>query len=183
MAMAGAKLRRSHVWAVAVSLLAGATAAVTGLGEWHKVAVDLGLLKSDAFVLAERSAHGELLRQMVHLISERWFWTERFLRNYKAKFPREVQEETWKKYQDSVIAWNENFLLIRLLTGGYFGAEPECNLAILHSEFQRIHNCIVKIRYQSVVERDLECEMPDDIKANFNKSHSGKFESTLNGLR
>jgi hypothetical protein len=129
------------------SLAAGSAATVTVLDSWDKVLVDLGLRKSETAVLAKEGEQGELLRQMIRLISNRVFWTVRYSGDVADGFPKEDQDEAWKRYNDSVIAYNENYMLNSILTAKYFNNESKNKLAELNALLLRVNTCLNKIRY------------------------------------
>jgi hypothetical protein len=99
------KVGKSHLGVMLASLAAGSAATVTVLDSWDKVLINLGLKKSEAAVLAEKGAQGDLLRQMVHLISQRVFWTERYSGDLAAGFPQSDLDEAWRRYNEAVVAW------------------------------------------------------------------------------
>src|SRR5271165_545433 len=116
-------VRKSHLGVMLASLAAGSAGTVTLLESWQKVLVDLGLKKDGSSVLADQSAKGDLVRQMIRLVSQRDFWIVRYSGDVADGFPKEDQDEAWKRYNDSVVVWNENYMISSLLTEKYFGVE------------------------------------------------------------
>jgi hypothetical protein len=114
------KVKRAHIAAHLGSFFIGVGTVITALLTWPGT-IEQGLetwgyKKPEAYVLAEKSEKGDLVRQMAQLISRRWFWTERFLEDFTRKFPDDIQAETWTGYQEAVAAWNDNYLLLMMLT-------------------------------------------------------------------
>ena len=139
------------------SLAAGSAATVTALNSWDKVLVDLGFKKSEAVVLADR-AEGDLLRHMIHMISQRVFWTERYSGELADGFPQPDLDETWRRYNDSVVTWNESYLLNALLTEKFFTAESKKQLADLNWLLRQVNTCISKIHYAQLYKsKDAAC--------------------------
>ena len=114
------RARKSHLAVMLGSLAAGSAATVTALDSWDKVLVDLGFKKSEAVVLAEQGEQGDLLRQMMRMIDRRVFWTARYSGDVTDGFPQADQDEAWKQYNESIIAWNENYMLNTVLTAEIF---------------------------------------------------------------
>jgi hypothetical protein len=140
------------------SLAAGSAATVTLLDSWDKVLVDLGLKKSEAVVLAEQGQEGDLLRHMVHMISQRVFWTERYSGELADGFPPADLDETWRRYNDSVVTWNESYLLNALLTEKFFTAESKKQLADLNWLLRQVNSCLNKIHYAELYKsKDAAC--------------------------
>jgi hypothetical protein len=152
------KARKSHLLVMLGSLAAGSAATVTVLDSWDKVLVNLGLMKSEAFVLAQNNAQGELLRQLTRLISQRVFWVERYAGEVATGFPKEDQDDSWKRYNDSLIAWNENYMLNVRLTEKYFGVPSKDKLADLNWLLRQLNTCLNRIRYRTLYhEKDQAC--------------------------
>jgi hypothetical protein len=141
------KAGKSHLGVMLASLAAGSAATVTVLDSWDKVLVDLGLRKSEAVELAEQGEQGDLLRQMVHMISQRVFWTERYTGDLADGFPQADLDEAWKRYNDSVVAWNEGYLLNAVLTEKYFSEAIKKQLADLNWLLRQVNTCLNKIHY------------------------------------
>lgn len=153
-----AKAKKSHLLVMLGSLAAGSATTVTVLDSWDKVLVDLGLKKSEAFVLAQNNAQGDLLRQVTRSISQRVFWITRYVGDVETGFPKEEQDEAWNRYNDSVIAWNENYMLNVRLTEKYFGAPSRDKLANLNWLLHQINTCLNRIRYRAIYpENDRAC--------------------------
>ncbi|WP_158924342.1 hypothetical protein [Acidisphaera sp. S103] len=144
--------RKSHLFVMLGSLVAGSAGAVTLLDSWQKVLVDLGLKKDAAFVLAEQSARGDLVRQMTQLVSQRLFWTVRYSGDVADGFPGEDQDDAWKQYNKVVIVWNENYMINVLLTEKYFGEATMKQLADINWLLHRMNTCLDKIHYRSLYE-------------------------------
>lgn len=149
---------KSHVFAMLGSLAAGAAGTVTLLESWQKVLEDLGLRKSEAFVLAEQNAEGDLVRQMTRLVSQRLFWIARYSGDVAEGFPPEDQEAAWKQYNDSVIAWNENYMINVMLTERYFGSATMKQLTDINWVMHQMNNCLNRIHYRALYEaKDPAC--------------------------
>jgi hypothetical protein len=144
--------KKSHIVVMLGSLVAGSAATVTLLDSWQKVLTDFGFTKSEAFVLADQTAQGDLMRQMTHLVSQRLFWIARYAGDVDDGFPAEDQNEAWKRYNDSVIAWNENYMVNVLLTEKFFGTTTKNQLADINWLLHRINTCLNRIHYRSLYE-------------------------------
>src|SRR5579872_739321 len=154
--------RKSHLVVMLGSLAAGAAAAVTLLDSWEKVLVDLGLKQSDTFVLAQQNAQGDLVRQMTRLLSQRLFWVDRYAGDVADGLPQEDQDEAWKQYNDSVVQWNENYMINVVLTEKYLGETTKTQLADLNWLLHRMNTCLNKIHYRSVYEQsDPACHLDE----------------------
>ncbi len=152
------KATRSHLGVMLASLAAGSAATVTALNSWDKILVDFGFKKSKSAVLAEQGQQGDLLRQMTRLLSERVFWTKRYSGDMADGFPKEDQDDAWKRYNDSVIVWNENYMLNVMLTEKYFSDESKKQLADLNWLLHRVNTCLNKLRYRALYqETDPAC--------------------------
>ena len=144
------------------ALAAGSGATVTLLDSWQKVLTDLGLRKSEAFILAEQSAQGDLVRQTIHQVSQRTFWIVRYSGDVAAGFPKDEQEDAWKHYNDSVVTWNENYWFSSMLTEKYFGAPTRDQLANINWMLRLINSCLNRIRYRELYEsKDPACHVND----------------------
>ncbi len=158
------------------SLAAGSAATVTALNSWDKVLVDLGFKKSEAVELAEQSEQGDLLRQMVHLISQRVFWTERYSGELADGFPQADMDEAWRRYNDSVAAWNEGYLLNAILTEKYFNEESKKQLADLNWLLRQVNSCLNKIHYG-------ELYKAKDAACHFNGANGGDEQDNIRVLQ
>jgi len=141
-------VRKSHLGVMLASLAAGSAGTVTLLESWQKVLVDLGLKKDESSVLADQSAKGDLVRQMIRLVSQRDFWIVRYSGDVADGFPKEDQDEAWKRYNDSVVVWNENYMISSLLTEKYFGVEIKKKLDDINWMLHRLNTCLNKIHYR-----------------------------------
>ena len=127
---------------------------------WDKVLVDFGLKKSEAAVLAEQGQQGDLLRQMTRMISQRVFWTERYSGEAAFGFPSADLDEAWKRYNDSVVVWNENYMLNVMLTEKYFNEESKKQLADLNWMLRGVNSCLNRIHYpQLYKDKDAACHV------------------------
>lgn len=154
------KPAKSHLGVMLASLAAGSAATVTALDSWDKVLVDLGFKKSEAVVLAEEGEQGDLLRQMIHMISQRVFWTERYSGDLTDGFPQSDRDEAWRRYNDSVVAWNEGYLLNAILTEKYFSEESKKQLADLNWLLRQVNTCLNKIHYSELYKtKDTACHV------------------------
>jgi len=170
------KAAKSHLGVMLASLAAGSAATVTLLDSWDKVLVDLGVKKSEAVVLAEQGEQGDLLRQMIHMISQRVFWTERYSGDLADGFPQADRDESWKRYNDSVVAWNEGYLLNAILTEKYFNAESKKQLADLNWLLRQVNSCMNKIHYPDLYKtKDGACH--------FNGANGGTEQDNLRILQ
>jgi len=152
------KTKWLHIFVMVGSLATGSAATVTVLDSWQKVLADLGLRKSEAIVLAEQSARGDLVRQMTHLVSQRLFWIVRYSGDVAAGFPKEDQDEAWRHYNDSVIGWDETYMTNILLTEKYFGTETKKQLMDIGWMLLLINNCLNRIHYRVLYEaKDPAC--------------------------
>jgi hypothetical protein len=152
------KVRKSHLGAMLAALAAGSAATVTALDSWDKVLVEFGLKKSESAVLAEEGAQGDLLRQMTRLLSQRVFWTERYSGDVADGFPKEDQDDAWKRYNESVVVWNENYMLNAMLTEKYFTEESKKQLADLNWLLRQVNTCLNKIHYPELYkDKDATC--------------------------
>lgn len=139
------------------SLVAGIASTVTALDSWDKVLVDLDLKKSETVVLAEQGQQGDLLRHMVHMISQRVFWTERYTGELADGFPQADLDEAWRRYNYSVVTWNERYLLNSMLTEKFFGEPSKNQLADLNWRLREVNRCLNKIHYPDLYKRDAAC--------------------------
>src|SRR5208282_5723188 len=156
--------RKSHLAVMLASLVAGSAATVTALSSWHDILVDFGLAKSESAVLAEAGAQGDLVRQMTRMMSDRVFWVVRYSSEVADGFPKEDQDETWKRYNDSVINWNNNYMLNVILTEKFFGDEATKQLADFNWLLRQVNTCLVKIRYPAIYQdKDPACHF-DSVK-------------------
>lgn len=182
------KARKSHLFLMLGSLATGSVATVTALDSWDKVLVDFGLKKSEAAVLAEQGQQGDLLRQMTRMISQRVFWTERYSGEVADGFPSADLDEAWKRYNDSVVVWNENYMLNAMLTEKYFTKDSKKQLADLNWMLRGVNTCLNKIHYpQLYKDKDAACHFsgadggsqPDNIRVlqNALKQVDAKFGS------
>ena len=144
------KPRKSHLLVMLGSLAAGIATTVTALDSWQKVLVDLGLRKDESFVLAEQSARGDLARQIVRGVSSRDFWVVRYAGAVASKFPTADQDESWKHYSDSVVAWNQDYMMNFMLTEKYFGTASSKHLADIHWQLRGLNTCLNKIHYPAL---------------------------------
>jgi hypothetical protein len=144
------KPRKSHLLVMLGSLAAGIATAVTALDSWQKVLVDLGLRKDESFVLAEQSARGELARQIVRGVSSRDFWVVRYAGAVTSNFPAADQDDAWKHYSDSVVAWNQDYMMNFMLVGKYFGAGAAKRLADIHWQLRGLNTCLNKVHYSAL---------------------------------
>ena len=159
---AAAKVGKSHLGVMLASLAAGSAATVTVLDSWDKVLVDLGLKKSDAVVIAEQGAQGDLLRHMIHMISQRVFWTQRYIGEIADGFPQPDQDDAWRHYNDAVVAWNESYLLNTILTEKYFSAATQAILMDLNWMLIHVNDCVNKIHYSDTYKtKDPICHFED----------------------
>ena len=150
--------RKSHLFVMLGSLAAGSAGTVTLLDSWQKVLEDLGLRKSEAFVLAEQNAEGDLVRQMTRLVSLRLFWIARYSGDVADGFPHDDQEEAWKQYNASVITWNENYMINVTLTEKYFGTATMNQLTDINWLMHQMNTCLNKIHYRPLYEaKDPAC--------------------------
>jgi len=129
------------------------------LDSWQKVLEDLGLRKTEASVLAEQNAEGEFVRQMTRLVSQRVFWISRYAGDVADGFPQADQDEAWKRYNDSVIAWNGDYMLNILLTEKYFGKATEAQLVDMNWMLRNINTCLNKIHYPMLYQKDPSCHI------------------------
>jgi hypothetical protein len=159
---AAAKVGKSHLGVMLASLAAGSAATVTLLDSWDKVAVDLGFKKSEAAVIAEQGAQGDLLRNMIHMISQRVFWTQRYIGEVSDGFPQPDQDDAWRHYNDAVIAWNESYLLNSILSEKYFNSGTQTILMDINWMLIHINDCVNKIHYLAVYKsKDPVCHFED----------------------
>jgi len=142
--------RKSHLAVMIASLAAGSAATVTALDSWQKVLVDLGLKQSESAVLAEQGAQGDLVRQMTRMISNRVFWVVRYSGQVAAGFPKEDQDDAWKQYNNSVVAWNSDYMLSVFLTKKFFSNDAVTDLTNLNWELRLVNTCLNKIHYPEV---------------------------------
>jgi hypothetical protein len=148
----------SHVFVMLGSLAAGSAGTVTLLDSWQKVLEDPGLRKSEAFVLAEQNAEGDLMRQITRLVSQRLFWIARYSGDVEDGFPHDDQEEAWKQYNAGVIAWNDDYMINVTLTEKYFGTATMTQLADINWLMHQMNSCLNKIHYRSLYEtKDPAC--------------------------
>ena len=171
-----AKPGKSHLGVMLASLAAGSAATVTVLDSWDKVLVELGIKKSEAVVLAEQGEQGDLLRQMIHMISQRVFWTERYAGEMADGFPQSDRDDAWKRYNDSVVAWNEAYLLNAILTEKYFSEESKKQLADLNWLLRQVNTCLNKIHYT-------ELYKTKDAVCHFNGADGGGEQDNVRALQ
>jgi hypothetical protein len=153
-----AKARKSHLGVMLAALAAGSAATVTALDSWDKLLVEFGLKKSESAALAAEGAQGDLLRQMTRLLSQRVFWTERYSGDVADGFPKDDQDDAWKRYNDSVVVWNENYMLNVMLTEKYFSEESKKQLADLNWLLRQVNTCLNKIHYPELYkDKDAAC--------------------------
>ena len=126
-------------------------------------------------MLAEEGAQGDLVRQMTQMMSDRIFWVARYSDEVAVGLPKENQDETWKRYNDSVVNWNNSYMLNVILTEKYFGDEAKKELADLNWLLIQVNTCLVKIRYRAVYEdKDPACH--------FDKVKGGSPQENLSAL-
>ncbi len=142
--------RKSHLLVMLGSLAAGIATTVTALDSWQKVLVDLGLRKDESFVLAEQSARGDLARQIVRMVSTRDFWIVRYAGAVGSNFPASDQDDAWKHYSDSVVSWNQDYMMNYMLVEKYFGTESSKRLADIHWQLRSLNTCLNKVHYSSL---------------------------------
>jgi hypothetical protein len=145
---AAGEKKRSVVMIALGALVAGCAGSLTVLQTSEKALELLGLKRSDAFLLAEHSARGELSRQVTRLISQRIFWTIRYSGAVEYGFPREVQEEAWRRYNEAVITWNENYYVSSVLAQKYSGPELKQRLEAMNGVLGGINACLNRIHYR-----------------------------------
>jgi hypothetical protein len=162
------------------SLAAGSAATVTVLDSWDKVLVDLGFKKSEAVVLAQQGQQGDLLRQMVHMISQRVFWTERYSGELADGLPPAEMDEAWKGYNNAVIAWNEGYLLNAILTERYFNTESKKQLADLNWLLRQVNTCLNKIHYAALYKtKDGACHFDGGADGGSDQDNIRVLQNTL----
>ncbi len=142
--------KKSHILVMLGSLAAGIATTVTALDSWQKVLVDLGLRKDESFVLAEQSARGDLARQIVRGVSSRDFWVVRYAGAVASNFPAAEQDDAWRHYSDSVVAWNETYMMNFMLVTKYFGTSASKRLADIHWQLRELNICLNKIHYPAL---------------------------------
>lgn len=172
---------KSHLGVMLAALAAGSAATVTALDSWDKILVDLGFKRSESAALAKKGEQGELLRQMVRLISNRVFWTVRYSGEVADGFPKEDQDEAWKRYNDSVVAYNENYMLNWMLTAKYFNAESSAKLQELNALLLRVNTCLNKIRYPQLYQ-DKDRSRDKDPACHFDQADGGGEADNLRVL-
>ena len=173
--------RKSHIGVMLASLAAGSAATVTALDSWDKILVDFGLKKSESAALAQEGAQGDLLRHMIRLISNRVFWTVRYSGEVADGFPKEDQDEAWKRYNDSVVAYNEDYMLNWMLTAKYFNSESSAKLQELNALLLQVNTCLNKIRYPQLY-RDKDRRQDKDPACHFERADGGSEENNLRVL-
>jgi hypothetical protein len=171
--------RKSHIAVMLASLATGSAATVTVLDSWDKVMVDLGLKKSETVVLAEEGQQGVLLRHMVHMISERVFWTTRYSDELADGFPQADLNEAWRRYNDSVVTWNESYLLNKLLTAKFFSEESQTQLNELNSLLVQVNTCLNKIHYPEIYKKDHPACSFNDAKGGSHQENIGVLENMM----
>lgn len=144
---------KSHIIVMLSSLAAGFAGAVTVLDSWQKVAIELGLRKDETFVLAEQNAKGDLVRQLVHLVSRRDFWIVRYAGAVSQNFPASDQADAWKSYNESVVTWNEDYMTNYLLVTKYFDQNSSKALADINWQLRGLNTCLNKVHYRDLFER------------------------------
>jgi hypothetical protein len=169
------KARKSHLAVMLGSLAAGSAATVTALDSWDKVLVDLGFKKSEAVVLAEQGEQGDLLRQMMRMISQRVFWTARYSGDVTDGFPQADQDEAWRQYNNSIIAWNESYMLNTMLTEKYFSEESQKQLVDLNWLLHLVNTCLNKIHYHDLYQKK-------DPACHFDKDNGGSDQDNIRVL-
>ena len=169
------RARKSHLAVMLGSLAAGSAATVTALNSWDKVLVDLGFKKSEAVVLAEQGEQGDLLRQMMRMIDRRVFWTARYSGDVTDGFPQADQDEAWKQYNKSIIAWNENYMLNTILTEKYFSTESKKQLVDLNWLLHLVNTCLNKIHYRDLYQKT-------DPACHFDKANGGSDQDNIRVL-
>lgn len=169
------RARKSHLAVMLGSLAAGSAATVTALDSWDKVLVDLGFKKSEAVVLAEQGEQGDLLRQMMRMIDGRVFWTARYSGDVTDGFPQADQDEAWKQYNKSIIAWNENYMLNTILTEKYFSSESKKQLVDLNWLLHLVNTCLNKIHYRDLYQKT-------DPACHFDKVNGGSEQDNIRVL-
>ncbi len=147
------KPRKSHIAVMLVSLATGSAATVTALESWDKILVALHLKQSESALLAQSGQQGDLLRQMTRTISQRIFWSVRYGGDLEYGFPQADLDEAWKRYNDSVIAYNGDYTLYIVLTKKYFNKESTEQLTDLHRLLLAINMCLNRIHYPQVYQK------------------------------
>jgi hypothetical protein len=169
------RARKSHLAVMLGSLAAGSAATVTALDSWDKVLEDFGFKKSEAVVLAEQGEQGDLLRQMMRTIDRRVFWTERYSGELTDGFPKADQDEAWKQYNDSIIGWNQNYMLNTMLTEKYFNTESKKQLIDLNWLLRQVNSCLNKIHYHDLYQKT-------DPACHFDKVNGGTDQDNIRVL-
>lgn len=169
------RARKSHIGVMLAGLAAGSAATVTALDSWDKILVEFGFKKSESAVLAEQGAQGDLLRQMTRVLSRRIFWTIRYSGDVTDKFPQADQDEAWKRYNESVIEYNDNYITNMILAQKYFNKTTTAQLQDLHWLLRAINTCLNKIHYRTLYQdKDPACH--------FDKADGGSEPDNLRVL-
>lgn len=140
--------KRSYIAIVLGSLAAGSAGSMAVLQTSEKALELAGLKRTEAFLLTQQSAQGEFLRQIARLISQRIFWSIRYSGAVETGFPREVQEDSWRRYNDAVITWNENYYISVVLAWKYSGPELKQQLEAMNGVLGGINACLNRIHYR-----------------------------------
>ena len=140
--------KRSYIAIVLGSLAAGSAGSMAVLQTSEKALELAGLKRTEAFLLAQQSAQGDFSRQITRLISQRIFWSIRYSGAVETGFPREVQEDAWRRYNDAVITWNENYYVSVVLAQKYSGPELKRQLEAMNGVLGGINACLNRIHYR-----------------------------------
>ncbi len=169
------RAKKSHLAVMLGSLAAGSAATVTALNSWDKVLEDFGFKKSEAVMLAEQGEQGDLLRQMMQMIDRRVFWTERYSGELTDGFPQADLDDAWKQYNDSIIAWNQNYMLNTMLTERYFSTNSKAQLIELNWLLRQVNSCLNKIHYHEIYQKK-------DPACHFDKANGGTDQDNIRVL-
>ena len=140
--------KRSYIAIVLGSLAAGSAGSMAVLQMSEKALELLGLKRTEAFLLAQQTAQGEFSRQITKLIAQRIFWSIRYSGAVETGFPRETQEDAWRRYNEAVVTWNENYYVSVVLAQKYSGPELKRQLEAMNGALGGINACLNRIHYR-----------------------------------
>jgi hypothetical protein len=90
-------------------------------------------------------------------------------------FPQADLEEAWRRYNDSVVTWNESYLLNKLLTTKLSSEDSQTQLNELNSLLMEVNTCLNKIHYPEIYKsKDPACS--------FNSAKRGSHQENISVL-
>jgi hypothetical protein len=157
---------RAHLAGYISAAIVAAGTMLTLVTQVNGISETFGLKNSEATNLAERSARGAFLREMLTLTSKRVFWAQRYYGDLDVGIPADTQKQAWEKYNESVIQWNESLIYTEQMMETYYTTEKKQQFMLLNTKLHDIHVCLVYFRFPEIAKgpkaKDYEkCSEPD----------------------